>query len=106
MTSINHFYKVTKSDFDEVYLKLNLLNTLWYVSPQTIAMRSRRLLLEKKFAAYFTKQVQRLWQKFQKLHEDLQFDLKSDFESLLSKIKQADFLADEIDQGFFHNMNG
>jgi hypothetical protein len=80
---INHFLKVTKANFEEVELRIFLLNHI------TTDFKSRIFSSFKNydqlFAVFFVKSVISTLKKFEKLHEDLQFDLKEDLNKLLSK---------------------
>lgn len=83
----NHFAKVTKSSFDEIELKVYLFN-------QTIVDFKGRISSSYKnydylFASYFIKQVVIVLRKLDKLHKDLQFDLKEDVNLLLDKINNS-----------------
>jgi hypothetical protein len=81
---VNHFFKVTKASFEEVELKFFLFdNTI-------IEFKSRLFSSYKNyeylFANYFVKSILITLRKFDKLHEDLQYDLKDDANLLLTKI--------------------
>ena len=83
ITSVNHFYKVTKDPFGEVELKFFILNI--------IPLDYKRSLFGYKdfgflFATFYVKTVSVTLNKFNKLHEDLQFDLSETINQLLSKI--------------------
>ncbi|WP_129718122.1 hypothetical protein [Pedobacter sp. SYP-B3415] len=83
MKEMNHFVKVTKDPVGEVELKMYLLSVvpLTYRS-KTYSFRDYATL----FNAYYTKAVAALIVKFEKLHEDLQFDLSEALNGLLQKI--------------------
>ncbi|MFC3560645.1 hypothetical protein [Pedobacter jamesrossensis] len=83
ITSVNHFYKVTKDSFGEVELKFFILGI--------IPLDYKRSLFGYKdfgflFATFYVKTVSITLNKFNKLHEDLQFDLSENINQLLSKI--------------------
>lgn len=84
---INHFYKVTKADFEEIELKLLLFNT----APMTFRYKVYSLSKnhEQLLANYVVKSILILLRKFGKLHEDLQFDLKNEFNKLLAKVYES-----------------
>lgn len=74
MKEINHFVKVTKAPFEELELRFFLFN-------HSVADFKSRIFSSYKnyeylFASYFVKQMLMALKKFDKLHEDLQFDLK------------------------------
>lgn len=81
---INHFSKVTKASYEEVELRIFLLNQM------PIKGKTRSFSIAKNYdqllAVFFVKSVIATLKKFEKLHEDLQFDLKEDINKLLSKI--------------------
>ncbi len=81
---INHFYKVTKADFEEIELKLLMLNT----SPMKFRFKVHSLTKnhEQLLANYVVKSILIVLRKFDKLHEDLQFDLKEMVNQLLAKV--------------------
>jgi len=84
---INHFYKVTKADFDEVELKLLMFNS----APMTFRYKVYSLSKnhEQLLANYVVKAILMLLRKFEKLHEDLQFDLKENLNKLLAKVYES-----------------
>ncbi|MGF1925526.1 MAG: hypothetical protein ACQUHE_15220 [Bacteroidia bacterium] len=86
MRLINHFFKVTKANFEEVELKIFLLNNteVEFKSRTFSAVKNYEQLL----AVYFVKSIISTLKKFDKLHEDLQFDLHDDMNKLLSKAYQ------------------
>ncbi len=81
---VNHFFKVTKANYEEVELRIFLLNQL------PIKGKTRSFSIAKNYdqllGVFFVKSVMATLKKFEKLHEDLQFDLKEDINKLLSKI--------------------
>ena len=83
MKLINHFFKVTKSSFEEVELRIFLLNHT------AIEFKARSFSsyknYEQLFGIFFVKSVAATLKKFEKLHEDLQFDLREDLNKLLIK---------------------
>ncbi|HTM99553.1 MAG TPA: hypothetical protein VL088_12445 [Pedobacter sp.] len=80
---INHFFKVTKADFEDVELRIYLFNHM------PTKGKTRSYLLAKNYdqllAVFFVKSILTTLKKFDKLHEDLQFDLKEGVNTLLSK---------------------
>ncbi|SFG67427.1 hypothetical protein [Pedobacter insulae] len=84
LKSINHFYKVTKADFEEIELRIflfTLMPTSGRVRSFSLAKNYDQLL-----AIFFVKSIIATLKKFQRLHEDLQFDLQESVNKLLSKI--------------------
>ena len=81
---INHFYKVTKADFEEIELKLMMFNA----SPMKFRFKVHSLTKnhEQLLANYLVKSILIVLRKFEKLHEDLQFDLKEEVNKLLAKV--------------------
>jgi hypothetical protein len=83
ITSVNHFYKVTKDTFGEVELKIFILNLIpTDYRGKIFAYRDFAML----FSVYYLKTVTVTINKFKKLHEDLQFDLSENLNQLLHKI--------------------
>jgi len=81
---INHFYKVTKADFEEIQLKLLMFNA----SPMKFRFKvhSSTKNYEELLANYVVKSILVVLRKFDKLHEDLQFDLKEEVNRLLARV--------------------
>lgn len=81
---INHFYKVTKADFDEVELKILMFTNapLKFKYKAYAATKS----YEDLYDTYVIKSILVLLRKFAKLHEDLQFDLKDQMNKMLAKV--------------------
>jgi hypothetical protein len=75
---------VTKAAFEDVELRIFLFNEC------QIDFKLKRYSSSKDyehiFAVYFIKTTLLTFKKFEKLHEDLQYDLKEDFNKLLTKI--------------------
>lgn len=84
---INHFYKVTKADVEELELKLMLFK----MSPMAFKYKVYSLTKnhEQLLASYVVKSMQVLLRKFEKLHDDLQFDLKEEMNDVLAKIYES-----------------
>jgi hypothetical protein len=81
---INHHYKVTKEINSEVELRIHLLDVI----PLTIreGLFSYSNAYTDKLITYFLRTAKSAFIKYFKLHEDLQFDLRNDGESVLKKI--------------------
>jgi len=84
--SINHHFKVTKDLETELELRLHLLNSLPIQFNEGIFTAAYKF--QEKLMIYFVKTTVTLWNKYQKLHEDLQFDLQFAMNDLLDKIYQ------------------
>lgn len=81
--SINHFLKVTKANFEEVELRVFLLNhTETEFKRQSFSSTKN---YEQLFSIFYIKSIRTTLNKFEKLHEDLQFDLREDLNKLLDK---------------------
>lgn len=86
ITSVNHFYKVTKDPVGEVELKLFILNIIpLEYKKSTFGYRDFMML----FNVYYIKTVAVTINKFKKLHEDLQFDSSGGLNQLLDKIHSS-----------------
>lgn len=90
ITSVNHFYKVTKDPLGEVELKLFILNIIPFDYKKSIFGYRDFMIL---FTTFYVKTVAVTLNKFKKLHEDLQFDLSEDFNNLLRKIYSSKLAA-------------
>ncbi|MCX2475687.1 hypothetical protein OQZ33_15240 [Pedobacter sp. MC2016-05] len=83
ITSVNHFYKVTKDPIGEVELKLFILNIIPFDYRKSIFGYRDYMIL---FSAFYIKTVTITFNKYNKLHEDLQFDLRENLNNLLDRI--------------------
>ncbi|HEY0175615.1 MAG TPA: hypothetical protein VGC08_04505 [Pedobacter sp.] len=83
---VNHHYKVTKDADTEVELRLHLLKMLPLGYSEGVF--SPMAKFNERLKTYFLRTVLALYKKYQKLHEDLQYDLKEEFNVLLNKLKQ------------------
>jgi hypothetical protein len=97
VTVINYFYKVTRAAFEEVALKIFLLNHMPAQFKGRLFYASKNY--EFLFDNYFVRQALTIIKKYDKLHEDLQFDLKADLNKLLTKIHQGNMAAIAQDLG-------
>lgn len=83
ITTVNHFYKVTKDPIGEVELKIYILNIVPFdYRKSTLGYRDYMIL----FSGFYLKTVAVTINKFKKLHEDLQYDLSENLNNLLTKI--------------------
>lgn len=83
---VNHHYKVTKDVDTEIDLRLHLLNSLPVDYQESVF--SPLAKYNDRLKAYFIRTTLALYKKYQKLHEDLQYDLKEPFNKLLNKLAQ------------------
>ena len=83
VTSVNHFYKVTKDPIGEVELKIFILNIIPFDYRKSIFGYRDYMIL---FSTFYLKTVAVTINKYKKLHEDLQFDLSENLNNLLDKI--------------------
>lgn len=81
---VNHNFKVTKAVFEDVELRIFLLNNT--ITEFKMAKYSLTKNYEHIFANYFVKSATVTLLKFEKLHEDLRYDLTEEFNKLLTKI--------------------
>lgn len=97
MKSINHFLKVTKSSFEDVELRIFLLNH----TPSEFKIRSSSSFknYEQLFAVFFVKSILATLKKYEKLHEDLQFDLREGLSELINKAYHKNMAAIALDLG-------
>lgn len=90
ITSVNHFYKVTKDPIGEVELKLFILNIVPFDYRKSIFGYRDYMIL---FSSFYIKTVAITINKYKKLHEDLQFDLSESLNNLLDKIYSSKLAA-------------
>lgn len=82
--SINHHLKVTKDVNTEMELRIHLLKNIPVDFNEGIF--SSLYKFNEKLFVYFVKSAVSVLNKYKKLHEDLQYDLKEDFNAVLTKI--------------------
>jgi len=82
--NINHHFKVTKDITSELELRLHLLNRIPVEFNESVF--SALYKFSEKLNVYFVKTTVSLLNKYHKVHEDLQFDLKDSVNELLNKI--------------------
>ena len=83
-TQVNHNFRVTRAAFEDVELRLFLL--LEISTTFKYKFFGSRRDYEQVFYKFYLTFVGITLNKYQKLHEDLQFDLKEDLNKLLKKI--------------------
>lgn len=81
---VNHNLRVTKANFEDVELRVFLFNHT--ITQFKSKVYSSVKNYEQVFATYFIKSTLVTLRKFDKLHEDLQFDLKEGLDILLKNI--------------------
>ncbi|MBE9602800.1 hypothetical protein [Pedobacter sp. MC2016-24] len=84
--SINHHFKVTKDLGTELELRIHLLNSLPIQLNEGVFTAAYKF--QEKLMVYFVKTTVTLLNKYQKLHEDLRFDMQDAMNDLLRKIYQ------------------
>lgn len=82
--SINHHFKVTKDLNSEMELRIHLLNQVPIEFDESVF--SSLYKFNEKLVVYFVKTTVSVLNKYDKMHEDLQFDLKASLNILLDKI--------------------
>jgi hypothetical protein len=82
--AVNHNFRVTKASFEDVDLRLFLFNNTLMVPKSNIFSSVKNY--DQIFVDYFVKATLVTLRKYKKLHEDLQFDLRDEFNKLLTKI--------------------
>jgi hypothetical protein len=83
---VNHHYKVTKDPNTEVELRLQLLKVIPLGYDERVF--SPMAKFNERLKTYFLRTTLALYKKYIKLHEDLQYDLKDEFNILLRKLGQ------------------
>lgn len=81
---VNHNFRVTKASFEDIELRIFLFNHT--VTQFKSSVFSSYKNYEQLFAVYFVKSTLVTLRKFDKLHEDLRFDLSENVNNLLTKI--------------------
>ncbi len=94
---VNHNLRVTKANFEDVELRTFLFNHT--VTEFKSGVFSSYKNYEQLFATYFIKSTLITCRKFDKLHEDLQFDLKEGLNELLKKIYKGNMASMAKDLG-------
>jgi len=84
--SINHHFKVTKDVTTEMELRIHLLNRIPLDFKEGVFSPQHKF--NEKLFVYFVKSSASVLNKYYKLHEDLQFDLRESLNSVLTKIYQ------------------
>lgn len=88
IAQVNHFYKVTKNDFGEVDLRIYLLNEI----PTSFKEKwSTKKDYGRLFYIYYLRATLSAYNKWAKLHEDLQFDLTEGFNQVFQKISKSEY---------------
>ncbi|WP_052496299.1 hypothetical protein [Pedobacter lusitanus] len=85
---VNHHYKVTKDPNTEAELRLYLLKSV--PAGYNESVLSPLAKFNERLKTYFLRTTLALYKKYQKLHEDLQYDLKDEFNAVLQKLEQQD----------------
>lgn len=84
--NINHHFKVTKDLNSEMELRLHLLNHIPVDFEESVY--SSLYKFNEKLTVYFVKTTASLLNKYHKMHEDLQFDMRDSLNDLLTKVYQ------------------
>jgi hypothetical protein len=85
---VNHHYKVTKDLNTEAELRLYLLISI--PAGYNESVLSPMAKFNDRLKTYFLRTTLALYKKYQKLHEDLQYDLKEEFNQVLQKLEKYD----------------
>jgi hypothetical protein len=81
---ISHHLKVTKDVMTEVELRIHLLSNVPIDFKDSVS--SPMYKLNERLFIYYVKAVVSLLNKFKKLHEDIQFDMKETINAILAKV--------------------
>lgn len=100
---VNHHYKVTKDPNTEVELRLFLLNHLPIGYNESLF--SPLAKFNERLKTYFLRTALALYKKYVKLHEDLQYDLKDEFNGLIEKIEEHKLLKEALGLGLPEKIN-
>jgi len=100
---VNHHYKVTKDPNTEVELRLHLLNNLPIGYNES--MFSPLAKFNERLKTYFLRTTLALYKKYIKLHEDLQYDLKEQFNEVLDKLQENKLLKEALGLGLPEKIN-
>lgn len=93
---VNHNFRVTKTNFEDVELRIFLFNNT--ITEFKTGIFSSFKNYDQLFSSFFIKSTLITLRKFGKLHEDLQFDLKEELNKLLLKIYNGNMtkMAEEL----------
>jgi hypothetical protein len=93
---VNHNFRVTKTNFEDVELRIFLFNHT--ITEFKSGIFSSFKNYEQLFSSFFIKSTLITVRKFSKLHEDLQFDLRDELNKLLLKIYTSNMakMAEEL----------
>jgi hypothetical protein len=94
---VNHNFRVTKANFEDVELKIFLFNHTIVQFKSEIYSSSKNY--DDLFATYFVKSTLVTLRKFDKLHEDLQFDLREEMNKLIAKIYKGYMASKAVELG-------
>ena len=94
---VNHHYKVTKDLYSEAELKIYLLGLVNFEFKLNVFSPYSKFT--ERLAVYYVKATIAVMKKYLKLHEDLQFDLREDFNQLLNKIHKSSLAPSAIELG-------
>lgn len=81
---VNHHFKVTRDAGSDVELRIHLLNLVPIAFKESLFSPLHKF--NEKLMVYFVKSAQGALNKYYKLHEDLQFDMKEKLEQVLYRI--------------------
>jgi hypothetical protein len=81
---ISHHYKVTKHVNSEIELRVHLLNQMPIAFNDGVYSPLSKY--NERLVVYFVRATLAAYKKYLKLHEDLQFDLQTNFNTLLNKV--------------------
>jgi len=100
--AVNHNFRVTKAGFEDVDLRLFLYNNT--ITEFKSGIFSSYKNYDELFAKFFIKSTLITMRKFEKLHEDLQFDLRNEMNSLLKKVHAGNMANMAIELGLPENL--
>ncbi|MBB6500901.1 hypothetical protein [Pedobacter cryoconitis] len=87
---VNHHFKVTKDPNTEAELRIHLLKSVPAGYHESVL--SPMAKFNDRLKTYFLRTTLALYKKYLKLHEDLQYDLKDDFNKVLEKLEKHDLI--------------
>jgi len=83
---VNEHLLITKDKFGDIELRLLIFENLFNLKTDILEVSNKK---NKKLLPYLANRVNYILEKYSRLHEDYQFDLKGKLDSVLTKVNQS-----------------